>query len=309
MFSFTIHNREVISLEPVEGSQGLEFYDLTYFRRNRAYACLEAIDDHQVFDTETVVEINSEFSKVSFEHTAKCVYYKNGKNLRKDRVDMSIAYLSSINTVEIKSNPDNPDYSTLCQTTFDFPVDDFVMVDENKIIAIGKMGRVCFKAFKGSDVVSEYADFQLELEKKEMISCLTMCSTSRYIAIATTKLSKLKRIFLYERKFDTVMMHLSTFDQSESFFAKLGGDDGGSIIEMNFDLYDQITPILVAFEQEGAGAMRAFKVFGGQLNEVAYHKDFFFGIYRCSAVHNDCLWTLDSLGFLRMTPLSKVVEH
>lgn len=136
---------------------------------------------------------------------------------------MSIAYLSTISTVEITTNPDNSDYSSIFQVSFEFPIEDFLLVDEDKAIAVGRMGRLCFSSFKGNNAGQDHIDFQLDLEDKEMVTCMAMCSTSRYLAIATQKMGKLKRIFLYERQFDTVLIHQSDFEASESFFEEQGG--------------------------------------------------------------------------------------
>lgn len=269
---------------------------------------MEKLNEDDPVGQENIVEIETS-SFVSWSVKKSCIFFKNGKNVRKDRINMNIAYLSTISTIEITSNPDNKKYSTVNQATFDFPIEDFLLVDDDKIIAVGKMGRITFKPFKGSQAGSDYVDFKLDLEEKEMVTCIAMCSNSRFLAISTQKFGKCNRIFLYERQFETLLMHVDDFRGSDSFFENLGGKDGGTIVEMNFDLTDVSTPILVCFEQEGGGAVRVFKIFGGQLNEVAYHKDFFFGMYRCSRVHMNSLWTLDSLGFLKMTPLGNLLNH
>lgn len=234
-----------------------------------------------------------------------CVNYKNGKNLRKDSIGMAIAYCPSLGTIEITSNPDNSDYSTTTQTTFEYAIQDFALIDENKIFTVGKMGQVNFRAYKGSGAGMDFAEFNLELDKNEMVTCLAVCNSDRFIAICTQKRGKCSRIFLYERKYESVIMLLDTFDVHESMFEK----EGGVIVEMNFELTDEDTPLLVAFEQEEAGSVRVFKIFAGVFNELAYHRDFFFGIYRCSRVHMNSLWTLDHLGFLKMTPLNSILMH
>ena len=90
----------------------------------------------------------------------------------------------------------------------------------------------------------------------------------------------------------------------ESLFKK----DGGVISELNL-LYDEGTPVLVGFEQEESGGIRVWKIIDGQIKEVFYESNFFFGYFQCSRVHMNCLWTLDDFGALRMTPLCKLLNR
>ena len=108
MSTFTLFSSETCDVNAVPSSTYLgNFTDLTLYANNVAYA-IHQPNDNSDKDMLVQFEMTSFVSWAAIDDGA--MYYRNGYHIRRDKVGMSISYLTGIDTVMIMNNPHENQY-------------------------------------------------------------------------------------------------------------------------------------------------------------------------------------------------------
>ena len=294
--TFKIINNEFILVEkvPESGNQGIDFQEVLQFTKDTAYVVGTTEDDEQ-----HIYEINTE-GFASYGSITQTFTNTKGKSLKKDSINFSIGFLIAVNRVAIMSNPNDRKNYTQKEVHWDYMIEDFVLVDEDKIALVSSSGFLSYQSHKTGE---NFLQFRLDLDTRERISCIDIDTGSEYLAICTNKENEFGRIFIYQIM-GTLLCHLTDFKQSDSRFP----ETTRRVHDINFKLIDVTYPVLVAFEYTMQSSMRVWRLIDRQLVEVTVHNSFVYGFFKAHQVHMNCLWTLDDVGNLKMTPIEHVVH-
>jgi hypothetical protein len=105
---FRLFSSEEIDVSPIGGSFSAgTFSDLMIYGKNHAYGILRSLQDT---DETSLVEFELQHMITWNKVDKNAMFFRNGFNLKKDFVQMSICYLTEINTLMILNNPHEVGY-------------------------------------------------------------------------------------------------------------------------------------------------------------------------------------------------------
>lgn len=212
------------------------------------------------------------------------LYYRNGFNLRKDKVQMSIAYLTQADTLMILNNPQQINYRQYIPLKVSFPIHDFMMLSHYDILLCGLSGEVALYNYNDTDnfeKVTEIISFKINLDEYEIISFVRKSQCESIIIFSTMAKAKFHRLIIYKYD-DSKLEYLSEWSISQALNSSGNLESRDKLLlDVNASLVNPESKniIIIGIEQgyDAGLIIWEISVTSGEVEEKKYWGGYFMG--------------------------------